>query len=169
MADDTKLTNRIGLICYSVVLMSVLIGSITMAMVIMTDLVSDQMADNTGYVYPLIADFGYKIVYPLIAVTIVLAVLGGCLKIFTTKDLGDLNYKLKKCNGVLYNIIVFIIMNTGLAVLELHAAPTMIIALFCMITYGLIGYIILDGLYKIILQDIYLALVNEFRRGQVGV
>jgi uncharacterized membrane protein len=140
-----------------------------MALILMSGIINRLLEDNPSYVLPHIAYFGYSLVYPIAIFTIGSAVISAVIKIFTSNNIGDLNYKLKKSNGVLYNLVVFVIMNTGVAAMEMQSAPILVLALICLITYGLFGYIILDGLYKIVLKDIYMALKSEFIAHEVGL
>jgi hypothetical protein len=149
--------------------MSLLIAAIAInntAMAIITDLLLTNMdAPNEPYM----ASIVFQLIFPITILIGITAITSGALKVFKTKNLGDLWYNCKKYNGILYNILLLITLNVGFAVMEAQNTPMILLAILAIVVYLIPGYIIINGLYKIAFQGIYMALKSDHKDKTVKV
>jgi hypothetical protein len=149
--------------------MTMLVGAIAINSRIMPGIFNEILENNTYTGSPFIANIVYGLMVPFCAITILLAVICGVLVFFKTQKMGDFLYKLKKCNGILYNLITLSVLNLAIGVIEIIGVSQIALIFYAILIYGLFGYIMLDGLYKIVLKDIYMALKSEFIAHEVGL
>jgi hypothetical protein len=163
------ITNTAGMILYTTILMSLLIGAIAINNTVMS-VITDFVLTNMGAPNePYMASMVFQIIFPVTVILGITAITSGVLKVFKTKNLGDLWYTCKKYNGVLYNILLLITLNVGFAMVEAQNTPIILLAIIAIVVYLIPGYLIINGLYKIAFQDIYMALKSDHKAKAVKV
>jgi hypothetical protein len=153
---------------YNTILSVLLVISVTILTVVVSNILNQIYTDRLSPAYPVIEQFVANII-PIIVVLSVVSFIIKLIAVIAKWKAGSILYSWKKFNKVLYNLLLLIILNMGYGILEIQGLNILILGVAAILFYIIPGYLIIDSLYKIVLQDVYMALKSEFIAHEVGL
>lgn len=156
---EQKTEQMLG-INYTIILSCILIGSAIIMMTLSPIMLNVVYNDETGIRnVPTVSLAVSTLIFVLLGVGI-FSILLRTIIIGLNNKWSAMPYGFKKFNNMLYNILLLSITNLSFGILEITLNNNLILGVVAIFLYTIPGYLVLTNLFKIALQDIYMALVK---------